>query len=112
MLTKLVDLTELCVIKEIQFILEKSSEYKGNFILQNPIYQQQLVKYVLSKIEHRYLKIENLTEIPKEAAEILPQCPIQESIEIRQLLESGILNIGQKLLKQIETKDLSRVVKL
>ena len=107
MLTKLVNLTQLYVVKEIQEILQKSSKYKGNLILQNPIYQQQLSEYVLAKINHRYLKIENLTEIPKEAAEILPKCPIQELLEIRELLERGILNIEQEMLKQTQTKNLS-----
>ena len=94
MLTTTVDLTRLCAVKEIQHILKECDGYRG-VILQNPCYKQQLIEYVLSNINHRYLEIQNLTEIPKDATDILPQCPIEEKIAIRQLLHIGILEIIQ-----------------
>ena len=104
MLTKSVNLTKLCLVKEIQYILSTSDEYKNNLVLQSPAYRQQLTQYVLSNINHRYLKIKNLSEIPKEASEILPQCPIDEQLLIRQLLETKILEIAQELLLYTEYK--------
>ena len=102
MLTGSVNLTELCVVKEIHYILSKSDKYKNNLFLQNLSCQQKLIQYVLSNINHRYLTIENFNEIPKEASEILPQCPIDEQLVIRQLLETKILEIFQELLLQTE----------
>ena len=104
MLTRYVNLTKLCLVKEIQYILSTSDEYKNNLVLQNSACRQQLTQYVLSNINHRYLKIENLSEIPKEASEILPQCPIDEQLLIRQLLETKILEIAQELLLYTEYK--------
>lgn len=104
MLTKTVDLTRLCAIKEIQHILEECDYDRGGFILQIPSYKQQLTEYILSNVNHRYLEIHNLTEIPKEAADILPQCPIGEKIAIEQLLYTGISKIVQELSNQIEVK--------
>ena len=104
MLTRSVNLTKLCVVKEMQYILSKSDKYKNNLVLQHPACQQQLIQHVLSNISHRYLTIENLSEIPKEASEILPQCPIDEQLLIRQLLETKILEIAQELLLYTEYK--------
>lgn len=104
MLSKTVDLTQLCAVKEIQHILEECDYDKANFILQNSFYRQQLIEYILSNISHRYLKIQNLTEIPKDADEILPQCPIEEQIVIRQLLHIGMSKIVQQLSNPIEAK--------
>ncbi len=104
MLTKTVDLTRLCAVKEIQHILEECDYDRGGFILQIPSYKQQLIEYILSNINHRYLEIRNLTEIPKEASDVLPQCPIDEKIVIKQLLYKGISEIVRELSNQIEVK--------
>ena len=99
MLNKIVDLTKLCAVKEIQYILSQSKQDRDNIILQNRDYQQQLIEYVLSNINHRYMAIENLTKIPVEASEIFPQCPIHEQIAIRQLLHVGMIEITRSLLE-------------
>ena len=104
MVTTTIDLTRLCAVKEIQHILEECDYNRNSFIFQNPSYKQQLIEYILSNINHRYLEIKNLTEIPKEATEILPQCPIEEKIIIRQLLHIGMSNIVQELSNHIEAK--------
>ena len=101
MLNKTVDLTRLCMVKEIQHILEECDYDRGGFILQIPSYKQQLIEYILSNINHRYLEIHNLTQIPKEAIDVIPQCPIDEIIVIKQLLYMGISNIVQELSNQI-----------
>ena len=106
MLNRTVDLTKLCAFKEIQYILSQSNEYRSNIILQNRDYQQQLIKYVLSNINHRYMTIENLTQIPVEASEIFPQCPIYEQIAIRQLLHIGMTEIARSLLERAEKHNL------
>ena len=101
MLTQIVNLTELCITKELVCIILKSDQYKpnlANFVLQDPAYQQQLIQYVLSQINHRYLKIKNLSEIPKSASKIIPRCPIEEQLIIRQLLETKILEIARESL--------------
>ena len=104
MLTKTVDLTQLCAVKEIQHIFEECDRSIRGFILQNPVYKQQLTEYILSNINHRYLEIKNLTEIPKEATDILPHCPIEEKIVIRQLLHMGMSKIVRELSSHIEVK--------
>ena len=96
MLTKIVDLTQLCVVKQVQHILLESEKSGGSLILQNPYYQQQLIEYVLSNLNHRYIKLE-LTEIPVEASDVFPQCPIDEQIAIRQLLNMKISQIARYL---------------
>ena len=52
MLTKLVDLTYLCVLKEIYYVAE-SEEYRGNLILQDSDYKQQLIEYVLDLLLYK-----------------------------------------------------------
>ena len=104
MLTRSVNLTKLCVAREIEYILSKSDKYKNNLVLQNSNCRQQLTQYVLSNINHCYLKIENFSEIPKEASEILPECSIDQQLVIRQLLETKILEIAQELLLYTEYK--------
>ena len=104
MLNKTVDLTQLCVVKEIQHILEECDDDRSDFILQNQYLKQQLTEYILSNLNHRYLKIKNLTEIPREATDILPQCPIEERIAIGQLLYIGMSKIVLKLSTHIEVK--------
>lgn len=104
MLTTTVDLTQLCVVKEIQHIIEVCDYARDNFILQDPFYKQQLTEYILSNLNHRYLEITNLTEIPKEATDILPQCPLGEKTVIRQLLHLGMAKIVRELSNQIEVK--------
>ena len=100
MITILVDLTQLCTVKEIQFILSSSDEYRTSSILENSAYRQQLIEYVLSNLNHRYLTIENLTEIPQQASDILPECPIDERLQIRQLLQQGMSKIARQLLQE------------
>ena len=104
MLTKTVDLTRLCAVKEIQHIIEGCDYASDSFILLDPFYKQRLTEYVLSNLSHRYLEIKNLTEIPKKAADILPQCPLDEKIVIRQLLHLGMTEIFRELTNQIEVK--------
>ena len=97
MLTKTVDITQLCAVKEIQHILEECDYDRGGFIFQIPSYKQQLIEYILSNINHRYLEIRNLTKIPKEATDVLLHCPIGKKIVIKQLLYRGISEIVQEL---------------
>lgn len=104
MLTKLVDLTHLWVIKEVQYLAE-SEEYRGNLILRDPYYKQQLIEYVLSNLNHRYMMIE-LTAIPKEAGNLFPQCPLDERVVIRQLLLMGMSKIVRSLYKQAEKQQI------
>ena len=94
MLTKIVDLTQLCVVKQVQYILVESEKKRGNLILQYPYYQQQLIEYVLSNLNHRYMMLE-LSEIPIDASDVFPQCPIDEQIAIRQLLQMKMPHIGR-----------------
>ena len=68
MLTKLVDLTRLCVVKQVQSTLVESEKDGDNLILQDPYYQQQIIEYVLSNLNHRYMMLE-LTEIPQDASD-------------------------------------------
>ena len=96
MLTKLVDLTHFWVIKEIQYLAE-SQEYQGNLILRDLYYKQQLIEYVLSNVNHRYMMIE-LTAIPKEAGDLFPQCPLDERVIMRQLLLMGMSKIVRSRL--------------
>ena len=104
MLTTTVNLTRLCAVKQIQHVLEECDYDRGGFILQNSFYKQQLIEYILSNINHRYLEIRNLTEIPKEATDILPLCPIDELIVIRKLFYIGVSKIVQELSNNIEVK--------
>ena len=104
MLDKKIDLTQLCALKEIQFTLVESVEYEGNFILQNSFYKQQIIEYILSNLNHRYFIVKNLTEIPKKASDILPHCPIEEKIAIRQLMQLKMSQIVRELLEQNEQK--------
>lgn len=104
MLTKTVNLTQFWAIKEVHHVLEEYEYDKGGFILQIPSYKQQLIEYILSKINHRYLEIHNLTEIPKEATDVIPQCPIGEKIVIKQLIYTGISKIVRELSNHIEAK--------
>ncbi|MBW4534332.1 MAG: hypothetical protein KME09_10390 [Pleurocapsa minor HA4230-MV1] len=96
MLTKLVDLTQLCVVKQVQYLLVESEKNGGSLILQDPYYQQQLIEYVLSNLNHRYITLE-LTEIPQDASDVFPQCPIDEQIAIKQLLQKKISQIDRYL---------------
>lgn len=102
MVTKKIDLTQLCAIKEVQHILEKSEEFRGNLILQDTYYKKEIVEYVLSNIKHRYMMLEKLTEIPEKASDIFPQCPIEEQITIRQLIHLKMSQIVRTLLEQAE----------
>ena len=101
MLNAKIDLTKLCVAKEIKHVLE-SEEEKDNVILSDPAYQQQIIKYALSNLSHRYMKLENMTEIPRTASEIFPACPIEERMEIKQLLRQKMSEIVRFLLEQSE----------
>lgn len=100
MLTKSVNLTYLYVLKEIHYVVE-SEEYRGNLILQDSDCKQQLIEYVLSNLNHRYMMIE-LTEIPKEASGLFPQCSLEERVVIRQLLLRGMSKIVRSLYKEAE----------
>ena len=104
MITKKIDLTQLCAIKEVQHILGKSEEFRGNLILQNPYYKKEIIEYVLSNIKHRYMKLEELTEIPERASDVLPLCPIEEKIIIRQLIQLKMSQIVKTLLKRQKIK--------
>lgn len=104
MLTKLVDLTHLWVTKEVQYLAE-SEEYRGNLIFRDLYYKQQLIEYVLSNLNHRYMMIE-LTEIPKEASDLFPQCTLDERVVIRQLLLMGMSKIVRSLYKQAEKQQI------
>lgn len=103
MLNAEVDLTQLCVSKEIKHILE-SEEYQNNVILSDPAYQQQIIKYALSNLSHRYMMLENITEIPRTANEIFPACPIEERMEIKQLLHKKMSDIVRFLLERSQQK--------
>lgn len=92
MLTKLVDLTQLCVIKQVQSILVESEKDGNNLIIQDFYYRQQIIEYVLSNLNHRYMMLE-LTEIPQETSGVFPKCPIDEQIAIKQLLQIKISQI-------------------
>ncbi|PSB11258.1 hypothetical protein C7B62_06240 [Pleurocapsa sp. CCALA 161] len=94
MLTKIVDLTQLCVVKQVQYILVELEKDRDNLILQDSYYQQQLIEYVLSNLNHRFMMLE-LTEIPQDPSDVFPQCPIDEQIAIRQLLQMKISQIGR-----------------
>ena len=111
MLTKKVNLTKLCAIKEIQYILLESEEYKGNIILEDLLYRKQITEYVLSNLNHRYLKIKNLTEIPINSGDILPQCPVEERTIIRQLVQLKMSEIVRQLLERVELKTVNSKVK-
>lgn len=104
MVTKKIDLTQLCAIKEVQHILGKSEEFRGNLILQDPYYKKEIVEYVLSNIKHRYMKLEKLTEIPEQASDVLPRCPIEEKITIRQLIHLKMAQIVKTLLERQNIK--------
>ena len=101
MLNAKVDLTQLCVSKEIKHILE-SEEYQNNVILSDPAHQQQIIKYALSNLSHRYMTLENITEIPRTASEIFPACPIDERMEIKQLLQKKMSEIVRVFLQESE----------
>ena len=107
-----VDLTKFCTIKEIQYILLESEEYRGNIILKDLSYQKQIIEYVLSNLNHRYTTIENLTEIPKKSSDILPQCPIQEQTTIRQLIQLKMSKIVRQLLEPTQLKANNKVERL
>ena len=94
MLTKIVDLTRLYVVKEVQYILVESEENRDNLILQDTYYQQQIIEYVLSNLNHRFIMLE-LTEIPIEASDVFPRCPIDEQIAIRQLLQKKMSRLAR-----------------
>ena len=104
-----VDLTKFCTIKEIQYILLESEEYRGNIILKDLSYQKQIIEYVLSNLNHRYTTIENLTEIPKKSSDILPHCPIQEQTIIRQLIQLKMSEIVRQLLEPTQRKANNKV---
>ena len=99
MLNAKVNLTQLCISKEIKHILE-SEEYQNNVVLGDPTYQQQIIKYALSNLSHRYMTLENITEIPRTAGEIFPACPIEERQEIKQLLQKKMSDIVRFLLER------------
>lgn len=103
MIDRVVDLTQLCVTKEIQYMLLESPEYQGNVLLQDIYHRQELTEYVLSNIDRRYMTIEELNVIPVKTNEILPQCPIEERTVIRRLLKIGMSKIVENLL-EIEQK--------
>ena len=109
MIDKIVDLTQLCATKEIMYMLLESPEYRGNLLLQDPDYKQQLMEYVLSNINRRYMAIEKLNVIPVKASDILPQCPIEERIAIRQLLQIGMSKIGENLLQKEQKANRQKV---
>ena len=110
MLNKQVNLTQLCVIKEIQHLLLKSQEYKDNVILHDPVYQRQIIEYILSNLDHRYMTIENITEIPRVASDIFPECPIQERTVILQLLQTKMSEIVRFFLEKSEQPEFSSLV--
>ena len=93
MINKQVNLTQLCIAKEIKHLLLESKEDKDNSILRDPAYQKLIIKYALSELSHRYMTLENITEIPLAAEEIFPECPIQERTAILQLLQKKMLDI-------------------
>ena len=99
MLNAKVNLTQLCISKEIKRILE-SEEYQNNVVLSDSAYQQQIIKYALSNLSHRYITLENITEIPRTASEMFPACPIDERLEIKQLLQKKMSDIVRFLLER------------
>ena len=99
MINQLVNHTQLCAIKEIQYLLQESDEYKGNLILKNYHFRLRLIKYILDNLDHQYFEIENLAEIPKDSCEVIPLCPIEEKTKIRQLLQIGMSQIVNELLE-------------
>lgn len=103
MLDAEVNLTQLCVSKEIKHILE-SEEYQGNVLLNDPAYQKQIIKYALSNLSHRYMTLENITEIPRTARDVFPACPVDERLEIKQLLQKKMSEIVRFLLEESEPK--------
>ena len=107
MIDRTVNLTHLCLIKEIHQAIAQTTNYRLRTMLQNPIYERRLIDYVLSNINHRYLLLKNITVIPKEASELLPQCPITEQLEIRQLLQMVIKIIVTELLKQTKESNIA-----
>ena len=102
MIDTIVDMTQLCIAREIRNALQQSIKEKNcqaKVFLENYYYQKKLVNYIASHINHRYIPLE-LTEIPKEAERVLPQCPIAEKTEIRHLLQIGMSVIAKDILKQ------------
>lgn len=104
-----IDLTKLYIIKEIQQILLKSEEYKGNIILKKIYYKNQIVEHVLSSLERKYITV-NLLEIPKESSDILPLCSIEEQTTIRQLIELKIHEIVRQILERKEPQTVDNKV--
>ena len=92
MLTKIVDLTQLCVVKQVQSIVVESEKDGVNLIIQDSYYKQQIIEYVLSNLNHQYMMLE-LTQLPQETSSVFPKCLIDEQIEIRQLLQIKISQI-------------------
>ena len=102
MIDNTIDITQLYIVREIQYALSQSIQNRNGqarIFLENYRYQNKLLNYISAHIKHRYISLE-FTAIPKEASEILPQCPITEQTQIRQLLQIGMSIIALDLLKK------------
>ena len=105
MLNKRVNLIQLCVVKEIQHL--KSQAYKDNIILRDRADRESIIEYVLSELNHRYMTLENITEVPRVAGDIFPECPIHERAVILQLLHTKMLDLVRCYLEKLEQKFLT-----
>ena len=109
MLSQTIDITELWVTKEVKEILTKA-EFNGQ-PLPNCDLKPQLINYILPRIRHCHFTLENVTEIPKHGSEILPQCPIEEKVLIRQYIYIGLYEIYKQLCSQHDPTTKSRSAK-
>lgn len=112
MLNKQVNLTQLYLIQEIQHFLLECQQYKDNAILHDLVYQRQIIEYVLSNLDRRYMVDENPTEISGVASNIFPKCALQKGTVIRQLLQTKILDLLRFLVDKPEQLEFSNAVML
>jgi hypothetical protein len=93
MAAKLVNLTLLKVIKEIQNILDICPTQAHQKLASNPNLQQQLIAYVLSRVPNRHVAIEE-----EYLSLISPHsicCSTLEQLEIENLVNEGVYYLMQ-----------------
>ena len=101
MISQTINLTRLWVEKEVQYLFFSSQNYYENIIRDNKL-RKRLINYILDKLPQKSLFIKELTEIPKDASNLFPPCPMEEQMKIHFLLQMGIIDILQDCMQQIE----------
>lgn len=88
-----INLTHLCLEKEIKYILSNHSHHPYQLILENSDCKQRIVDYVLDNLPNRHMIVKELSELPQESSSFFPQCPLEERIEINKLIFMAIAKI-------------------